>query len=425
LHQIYKILFFLIPPSLVFSIFIADFITVIFSIFFFHIVVFKKEYNLLKNDFFILGILISAYLIFLSLISDEPFFSLRSSLFYLRFILFALIMSYLLKKYTINNKIIFFSFLLIYCLIILDSFFQIIFGVNTLGYIYDGKHLKSFFENEKILGSYLIRTIPVFLGLYILISKKFKHIHIIYLVILILLLEIIILYTGERTAIALTFLFNVLLLSIIIKYSKILFIISLLLLTLTSSLLFLNKDFRLNIVERTINQIYTTDKKLNPKDIHFFSYEHEAHYITALKMFKNNIFFGVGPRMFRHKCSQAEYIVIITKTENSCSSHPHSLYLQILSETGIFIFILLLFGLSFVIYNIVKFLLFNSNYDNKKILFLICIFINIFPIIPYGNFFNNWLSIIFYLPIVFLIDINSFKISNFITTYTNKNILLK
>ena len=150
MYQIYKLLFFLIPPSLVFSIFIADFITVIFSIIFFYIVIFKKEYNLLKNDYFILGILISAYFVFLSLISNDPILSLRSSLFYFRFILFALILSYLIKKYRINYKIIFFSFLIIYFLIIFDSFFQIIFGFNTFGYIYDGKHLKSFF-NDYIL----------------------------------------------------------------------------------------------------------------------------------------------------------------------------------------------------------------------------------------------------------------------------------
>lgn len=351
--------------------------------------------------------------------------SLRSSLFYFRFILFALILSYFLKKYPINYKIIFFSFLLIYSLIIIDSFFQIIFGFNTLGYIYDGKHLKSFFKDEKILGSYLIRTIPIFLGVYFLISKKFKKITLIYLIAFIITLEIIILYTGERTAIVLTFLFNLLFLSMIIKYSKKLFTILILLLMLTTSLLFFNKDFRTNIVERTISQIYTLDKTSGQKDFYFFSYEHEAHYITSLRMFKDNILFGTGPRMFRHKCDNPKYIVIISKTENGCSSHSHSLYLQILSETGVITFILLLFVLLLVIYKIIKFTLFESSDDNKKILFLFCFFINIFPIIPYGNFFNNWLSIIFYLPIAFLININSFILFNFIAKYKNKNILLK
>lgn len=425
MEQINRVIIFLIPFSLVFSIFIADLITVIFSIFFFYYIFFKKDYSLLKNDFFILGFLISTYFIFLSLISDEPILSLRTSLFYFRFIFFALIFSYLLKKYPINYKIIFFSFLFIYCLIIIDSFFQIIFGFNILGYIYDGKHLKSFFNDEKILGSYLIRTIPIFLGLYFLITKKFSKINISYLIVLILILEIIILYTGERTAIALTIIFNMLFLLIIIKYSKKLFIVLFILLTLTSSLLFLNKDFKLNIVERTINQIYTEDETLGKKNFNFFSYEHEAHYITSLKMFKNNILFGIGPRMFRHKCDHPEYIVVITETENSCSSHPHSLYLQLLSETGIFVFILLLFVLFMVIKKIIKFIFFEKNVDKTKILFLICIFINIFPIIPYGNFFNNWLSILFYLPIVFLININSFKIFDFISKYRNKNILLK
>ena len=37
--------------------------------------------------------------------------------------------------------------------------------------------------------------------------------------------------------------------------------------------------------------------------------------------------------------------------------------------------------------------------------FMICImaaiFINIWPIIPTGNFFNNWISIVYYLPLGF------------------------
>ncbi len=38
----------------------------------------------------------------------------------------------------------------------------------------------------------------------------------------------------------------------------------------------------------------------------------------------------------------------------------------------------------------------NSNF---KIFIIIAILINIFPLIPSGNFFNNWMSIVFYYPI--------------------------
>ena len=49
---------------------------------------------------------------------------------------------------------------------------------------------------------------------------------------------------------------------------------------------------------------------------------------------------------------------------------------------------------------------FNNYKNNQKdnyieIICLITFFINVFPFIPTGNIFNNWLSIIFYFPFGF------------------------
>lgn len=420
MNLLLKFLIFLIPVSLVFSIFIADLIVVIFTLFFFYLVFLKKNFFLLQNDFFIFGIFLSIYFIFLSLISDSPTDSLRSSLFYFRFILFAITLNYLLKYFSDTSKILFYSFLTIYILIIIDSFIQITYNFNLLGYPYDGLHLKSFFKDEKVLGSYLIRTFPIFLGIYFIKTKKINLSKLSFLLALIFLLEIIILYTGERTAIALTFLFNLIFLIIISKYSKKIFIFMLLFTFVLISFLTTNENFKTNIVDRTINQL--TINKINNNSLHFFSYEHEAHYITAFRMFQANKNFGIGPRMFRHKCDEPEYIFEINDNENGCSSHPHNLYIQILSETGIYTTGLLLFILYLVTSYIFQFTINNNINNYKNILFITCIFINIFPIIPYGNFFNNWLSILFYLPISFIINLKSFKFYNFIQKYINKNI---
>ena len=37
--------------------------------------------------------------------------------------------------------------------------------------------------------------------------------------------------------------------------------------------------------------------------------------------------------------------------------------------------------------------------DNHENLFLVGIFVNFFPIIQHGSFFNNWLSVFYYLSI--------------------------
>ena len=49
----------------------------------------------------------------------------------------------------------------------------------------------------------------------------------------------------------------------------------------------------------------------------------------------------------------------------------------------------------------------GKKIDEKKAIISILIFINLFPFSPSGSFFNNWLSIIYFLPLGFYI--NKFK----------------
>ena len=63
--------------------------------------------------------------------------------------------------------------------------------------------------------------------------------------------------------------------------------------------------------------------------------------------FKENIIFGISYKKFRSECSNKiydyEYSKITENIEfNGCSTHPHNIYLEILSEQGIIGFILFL-----------------------------------------------------------------------------------
>ena len=51
----------------------------------------------------------------------------------------------------------------------------------------------------------------------------------------------------------------------------------------------------------------------------------------------------------------------------------------------------------------------NNNFFNFKLVSAISVFINFFPLSTSGNIFNNWLNIIYYLYIPFLIGIKNFK----------------
>ena len=98
-----------------------------------------------------------------------------------------------------------------------------------------------------------------------------------------------------------------------------------------------------------------------------------------------------------------------------CPTHPHHFYSQILAETG-------LVGLSFVFIIIYKIFIIliaeiksffrthESTFNNYQIILLGSIIINLFPLVPSGNIFNNWMSIIYFIPVGFILD--SFKKQN-------------
>ena len=67
------------------------------------------------------------------------------------------------------------------------------------------------------------------------------------------------------------------------------------------------------------------------KQNYIISRQHHEHYISGIRMFLNNPISGVGVKNFRIFCSEKEYYI----SDYTCSPHPHSTYIQLLSETGI------------------------------------------------------------------------------------------
>ena len=115
-------------------------------------------------------------------------------------------------------------------------------------------------------------------------------------------------------------------------------------------------------------------------------------------MFKDSPFFGQGPKSFRFLCDNPKFNSGVL----SCSTHPHNTYIQILSETGIFgsfyLFILLIYFLK-KYYEIFKLHLAGKLIDRAEFFLVITFFVSLYPFVPSGNFFNNWLSIIYYYPV--------------------------
>lgn len=140
-------------------------------------------------------------------------------------------------------------------------------------------------------------------------------------------------------------------------------------------------------------------KKNNNKILNFYSdkagkiikFERQSEYFSGNKLA------DVDPSIFNIQ-------PFSNQIQIGCSTHPHNYYIQLLAETGYigFFFIIGLFFL--ILSSIVKNL--TSSFFGKKINDIDIIFISfyfalLFPLSTSGNFFNNWLNITSFYPLVF------------------------
>ena len=165
---------------------------------------------------------------------------------------------------------------------------------------------------------------------------------------------------------------------------------------------FTNQYFVKNKTKKLLDEGDELDKDLIRDNILIFSKDHTGHFKLAFNLFKENPIFGVGPKGFRHHCRKIQYDPNI----GICSTHPHNFLVQITSETGLVGFLIYLYVILFIIFKFNKIRLIDkSSHTNRQSLAIISIglFINLFPFLPSGNFFNNWISIInyYYLGIYF------------------------
>ena len=393
----------LLIPLLVTGPFLPDLIVSALSVWFVVLIFKKKQFFLLKNSFFLYFCFFWLICVTSSLFSDNVLISLKSSLFFIRIGLFALLIGYLINQKTKILVYFYYSFLITFSVIILDGFYQHFSGVNLLGYKLQGLRVSSFFGDELILGSYLVRLLPLFLAISFLAYKNNSNFNGIYIFILITCTSLLIYISGERSSLAflIMILFYIVFLGRNIKlyFSGIIFITLLLvaLLTINDKR---NFSFYDRFVGSTIDELKLNNEKV-PK--YFFTRYHDSVFRTAVKMFLDKPILGHGPKMFRYKCSNPKYSV----GYQPCQTHPHNFYIQLLSETGILGFLcLFIFFIYFIFINLREFYYrykkdIKNQFSNYKILLLSGLLITIWPISTNGSIFTNHLMIFYSLQMGF------------------------
>ncbi len=413
---------------------ISELFLVSIIIFFIFYTLKQKNFIYFKNRFFIFFLIFYLSTVYSTLVNYYNLDNSLGGIFYFRIPLFAFSIWFILNNFEIFNKKTIFFFNSFFLLIILDALLQFYSGKNLLGNEIVSKRISSFFGDELVLGGFIIRILPIFL-IYLVMNNYLNKEKInIYYLLLISLLCFVVYLSGERTSFALLilFFFTLFFISKFLRKSIILITVASLILSIVLPN-FKNSN-EINPANRmftkSINQLtgkgeeqYENHKKKIFKKLYIFSHDHHGHYLLSYRIFKDHKISGTGIKGFRYLCRNKIYILenpALKVFNDGCSTHPHNTYAQVLVSNGLIGFSLLLFAFFYILREI--FLcrnkikdqtIFDKNEISKSIA-ISAIFINIWPIIPSGNFFNNWLSMLYFYPIGFYLyfkHVNEKKIS--------------
>ena len=398
-----SILFLLLPFALVTGPFLPDAFLTLIGIYFLIVSVQKKLYAYYKNKFVYIFIIFYLLLVMSGLMSDNIYSSLidtNGPLFYFRYLFFVLGVQYLIDT---NPKLIkYFSAILLITIlvVIMDGIIQWQTGTNLLGYQIDNVHggrVTGLFRDEQILGHFLSFVVPLSFALILfLVKEKKNNLKLLLLFSFLILSEVFIFITNDRSAFVKIVQFTLLLIFLSNNF-KLFRLISFFLSLIIISFLALNTPHSYNrYMKSTLEDVSSTKIPYMP-----WTPGHEEHFKVAFNFFQENPVIGNGPQFFRYKCMQDPI--------KGCTTHPHNYYFQTLAELGLVGVSLLFLGflyLSFILFRQflnIWILKKEKYYTPDHLLSLYSLtFIFLWPLIPSGSFYNNWLNVMIFLPVPFI-----------------------
>ena len=481
-----------LPLFLVIGPFIAELALFIFLIIFFFNIIKSRNFNFFKKKILYIILLFYLFLIVSGINSNYFDKNYINILFYFRFILISLSISYFLISYPHYLKYIFYFFVFLLSIIYFDSIIQFYLDTNILGFPkYRPDRISSFFNDDLVLGSFLLRLTPLLIWFGFYFEKDKLKTWVVYILSLIHIYVIFL--SGERASFFLVFIYFLLLffalnINFILKLKFILFTFLIVCLTL-----FLNPMLIDRYGNQLINHISSSDEdkvKFIPNYLPMFE--------TSLKMMKDRPIVGQGPKSFRYACNEKKFEVFfdnrevvidntiikfphtwkepgnlkietlyvevgdnvmkndlllsyrfidkekvfylkaqyefqitniikkntylnddkvievspknlpkkIIKKQNSCNTHPHNYYIQLLGETGLigltFVFLTFIYLLIRISTNSLNIVLKKDiKINNLQICLLVGFIVSLWPLTTTGNFFNNWINILNYYPLGF------------------------
>lgn len=351
----------------------------------------NKDNKLNDKNALIAFIVLYIYLILNSLVSIDYSSGAFRNIGFVRFILFFLIINLIFYK-SVNKKYLFKFWTSVFLLVIIDIYIERFTGSNLLGYGKiqidgvlqpHGPRVVSFFKTEPIAGAFITGFFFIVSGYLIDIYKKSKNNLRFFLLFIILISLIGILITGERANTIKAFL-GITLFFLITDFlkSKTKIISFFVLLILLGTTIYSSDYLKSRYVDQFFNQIKTEEnrKQFAEKSLYFKLYK------SGISVFKNYPILGVGNKNYRVETCDTKKNSIYK--DYYCLTHPHQIYIELLSEHGIFGTVTILSIIFYLLFRILRQIIRSQNYI--QIGAFIFILINFVPLLPSGSFFSDF-----------------------------------
>lgn len=365
---------------------------------FFLIILFNQKTKIIDKKILYLFLFFFTSLIINSFFSTRFDLSIDRALGFLRFPIFVFAIIYILKEKTARKKI-FFYWSIFFAIVTFDLIFEFLTGNNILGFkSYMPGRLAGFLNKELKIGNFYYGFCLIAVSY---VNENLKKNNELICTILIILIVITSFLIGERSNFIKLLLICTFYYLIVFNNKIWLKMLLILLGILTSIILLLNIEneyrYRYSYVINSFEN-YNFLENINKS-------QYGQHYKTAIKIFSKYKIFGSGLRTFRVESFKEEYADkndLMTNWRGNI--HPHQLHFEILSETGIFGYIVFIIFFSYFLIQAYKKLYFTKNpYQLSAFLFVIASFL---PLLPSGSFFNSYGASIFWINFAIMTTYN-------------------
>ncbi|XOJ85034.1 O-antigen ligase family protein [Methylophilaceae bacterium Uisw_099_01] len=395
-----------LPLLLIFSRSLADITIVLVSVSFLYYSYKHIGWEWIKEKWFFLALIFSAYCMTInSALSINPTESLAYSIFFIRWPIFAMALSYWILNDIKSLKKFLVSMTIVLIFIIFDTWWQFFFELDIFGFEkFRPDRLTGPFKGNPQVGvwvSKLVLLLPLFLILYNKMKLQDHRNYLTYVFFIIsTLLFLSILISGERMALlmmisSIFILFVGLALDKIFSFKK---IFILLLLSFSGILI-----FAYLFPDPTQYAFVSTIEKI----LNWRSSDYSLVWQSAYDVWMQSPFFGAGLHKYREACENLGTYgtYYLDSAGSGVCFHPHNITLQLLSETGVIGFVLFYLMVIFLAISSLRTYVTKKLWLNFAIVFSI-IFTCFLPIQSGTSFFANKYGAIIWLLVGVMLATN-------------------